>query len=397
MTETLPEELHDEIDRIAAAGNTLIDQDKYSQAVDVFRQGLALLPPPRQRWQATLWFLCGIGDAQWYSDELDAARVSWKEALLFGGLGNPFVHLRRGQVAFDLGDREEAKQELFRAALIGGRENLFDDDDDEYWDFLTAELRPPGQHDKWEDWSGIDQDSEAYDWFMRGHEYDFYFEPSIPSFAEEPVDSDLKALQGVIAEADSLMANGQPAAADDKYGQAIRMLNDSPLLQEAFGFASLFWLWMSGMNASYEASPGHPSHYQRTFQIIGTIYNNFQGRNLWPVVGNPLFHLRSGQCKYQLVPEESRNDQGKGSPLDELSRALIGAGIEMFDNEDPCYLEAVTRVVTPPEGFASWEASRGRYGGSTRDHFYGASFHIGKKLESLGVVDSYAKLFSFGP
>ena len=42
----------------------------------------------------------------------------------------------------------------------------------------------------------------------------------------------------------------------------------------------------------------------------------------------PFFHLRVGQCKYELAPEAERRLQGPGLAVDDLARALIGAGIE---------------------------------------------------------------------
>lgn len=69
MAEELPLELRAEIDHLAEEGNGLIDAGSFAEAIAVFRKGLDLLPKPLHRWQATLWFLAGIGDAQFLAND----------------------------------------------------------------------------------------------------------------------------------------------------------------------------------------------------------------------------------------------------------------------------------------------------------------------------------------
>ena len=47
-------------------------------------------------------------------------------------------------------------------------------------------------------------------------------------------------------------------------------------------------------------------------------------------LGNPFLHLRLGQCRYELG-EEAR-------AADELMRAYMGTGVDIFAHEDPKYL-----------------------------------------------------------
>jgi tetratricopeptide (TPR) repeat protein len=54
-------------------------------------------------------------------------------------------------------------------------------------------------------------------------------------------------------------------------------------------------------------------------------------------IGNPFLHLRLGQCQFEL------GDLDRAA--DELMRAYMGAGAEVFDDADPKYLEFLrTRV-----------------------------------------------------
>ncbi len=62
-------------------------------------------------------------------------------------------------------------------------------------------------------------------------------------------------------------------------------------------------------------------------------------------IGNPFIHLRLGQCQYELGNEEQA--------ADELARAYMVAGDEIFDTDDPKYLEFIKSKIQPPPG--GWE------------------------------------------
>jgi tetratricopeptide (TPR) repeat protein len=67
------------------------------------------------------------------------------------GFGNPFLHLRRGQVLFELGRREEAANELTRAYGLEG-EQIFEEEHPKYLNFLQRALRaspPSSEHKSW--------------------------------------------------------------------------------------------------------------------------------------------------------------------------------------------------------------------------------------------------------
>ncbi|MDH5178089.1 MAG: hypothetical protein OEZ39_16410 [Gammaproteobacteria bacterium] len=57
-------------------------------------------------------------------------------------------------------------------------------------------------------------------------------------------------------------------------------------------------------------------------------------------IGNPFIHLRLGQSQFELGNRERA--------ADELARAYMGAGIEIFDTEDPKYFEFLKTVLKPP-------------------------------------------------
>jgi tetratricopeptide (TPR) repeat protein len=61
-------------------------------------------------------------------------------------------------------------------------------------------------------------------------------------------------------------------------------------------------------------------------------------------IGNPFIHLRLGQCQYELGNLDKAADQ--------LIRAYMGAGKEIFEVEEPKYFEFLkTRAKAPAEGW----------------------------------------------
>lgn len=60
-------------------------------------------------------------------------------------------------------------------------------------------------------------------------------------------------------------------------------------------------------------------------------------------LGNAFIHLRLGQCCFEL------NSPGKAA--DELARAYMAGGVEVFEGEDPRYLAYLrTQLLAPPGG-----------------------------------------------
>ena len=57
-------------------------------------------------------------------------------------------------------------------------------------------------------------------------------------------------------------------------------------------------------------------------------------------LGNPFIHLRLGQSQFELGNKERA--------ADELSRAYMGAGKEIFEEGDPKYFEFLKTVLKPP-------------------------------------------------
>src|SRR5262249_45929397 len=103
-------------------GERLMEAGRHREAFDRFIEALNLLPEPAAQWNAGGWVLVALGENSVRAGGFEQADAPLTDAMWAPGtIGNPWVHLRRGQVKFELGDMERAGDELTRAYLGGGR------------------------------------------------------------------------------------------------------------------------------------------------------------------------------------------------------------------------------------------------------------------------------------
>lgn len=138
MVQELAPEVHDRIKVLAAEGDALAEKGRYEEAIKQYNQAWSLVPDPRNDWEAATWLLAAIGDAAFLGGWYGSARKALDYAMTCpGAIGNPFLHLRRGQVALEQGDEEVAANELMRAYMAEGRE-IFESEDGKYLAFLAT-------------------------------------------------------------------------------------------------------------------------------------------------------------------------------------------------------------------------------------------------------------------
>lgn len=70
-------------------------------------------------------------------------------------------------------------------------------------------------------------------------------------------------------------------------------------------------------------------------------------------IGNPFLHLRLGQCQFEL------GDDNRAA--DELTRALMGGGEEVFEREDPKYFAFLKTKLKPPPGGRSDKKKKSKW------------------------------------
>ena len=132
----LPRDVHEAIQAHCAEGDALAASGQYEAAIGQYNAAWALVPTPRNDWNASTWILAALGDAFFLGGHIDAARKPLEFAMTCpGGLGNPFLHLRLGQVLFEAGELDAAADELMRGYMGGGPE-IFANEDPRYLEFL---------------------------------------------------------------------------------------------------------------------------------------------------------------------------------------------------------------------------------------------------------------------
>ena len=139
----LPDETYRQITELCKAGDELAQCESLPEALLEYERAWDLLPEPKTDWQASTWILAAIGDVQFSLREYEAAKESLSLAMHCpDAIGNPFLHLRLGEVQFELGDLSRAADDLARAYLLEGK-RIFEEDDPKYLSFIKSKLRPP--------------------------------------------------------------------------------------------------------------------------------------------------------------------------------------------------------------------------------------------------------------
>ena len=123
-----------------AQGDNLADNEQYPEALEKYWAAYDLIPDPKEDWEATLWVLVAIGDANFLNQDFEAGRDNLSNAMHCpGAIGNPFIHMRLGQCQFELGNLDKAADEFTRAYALK-EDEIFDQEDDKYLAFLKTRI-----------------------------------------------------------------------------------------------------------------------------------------------------------------------------------------------------------------------------------------------------------------
>lgn len=142
----LDDATYNEITRLCEDGDNLAASGDFREALRLFHRSWGLLPEPKEDWDASTWILSAIGDAYFFLGDFENVVAALTNAVHCpNGLGNPFIHLRLGEAAFELGQMERAGDELSRAFMGAGKE-IFANEDPKYFTYLESILKPmPGR------------------------------------------------------------------------------------------------------------------------------------------------------------------------------------------------------------------------------------------------------------
>ncbi len=130
------------------------------------------------------------------------------------------------------------------------------------------------------------------------------------------------------AEGDDLVEQGLLGEAYQSYMAALRLVPEP--VQE---FEATTWI-LAALGDLYVKAGDYP-------QAV----NVFTDAMHCPgAIGNPFLHLRLGQAQLEVGNEDRA--------ADELCRAYMGGGSELFDEDDPKYFDFLkTRLQPPPGGW----------------------------------------------
>lgn len=136
MSEELDSAIHSKITELCQLGDSHVEEGELDLALAKYQEALTLIPAPHARWQASTWVWTAIGDTYFmkgdFEQSLDAFRAAMRGP---DAIGNPFIHLRLGQSAFETGDMETAREHLLRAYMAEGIE-IFEDERPDYLDLI---------------------------------------------------------------------------------------------------------------------------------------------------------------------------------------------------------------------------------------------------------------------
>lgn len=136
----LPDTIGGQVERLSMRADLLMEQGRFAEAIQLYQDGLELIPEPKSTYEVTLWFLVAIGDAYWHLQEWEHALPYFEQSKeVLGGQENPFVWLRLGQLYYELGDLVSAQQALQTGLEMEG-EALFEEEAPRY--LQLAQARP---------------------------------------------------------------------------------------------------------------------------------------------------------------------------------------------------------------------------------------------------------------
>lgn len=132
---------HEAIKAYSAKGDKLAEARSFEEAIAEYNKAWALVPDPKNEWNASTWILAAIADAAFLAGYKTSAREALHYAMTCpDALGNPFLHLRYGQVLLDSDEPDAAADELMRAYMAEGSE-IFATEDPRYLTFLKTRAK----------------------------------------------------------------------------------------------------------------------------------------------------------------------------------------------------------------------------------------------------------------
>lgn len=140
MKKNLPDLLYSKITSLCKQGDELVKGENFKEAKSRYIEALKLLPDSPNDWEAATWIYVAIGDIYFRISNFEKCFMCFYNAVQCPtGLGNPYIHLRLGQMYFEQENYDKSADELTRA-YMGAGIDIFIDDDPKYLDFLEKKI-----------------------------------------------------------------------------------------------------------------------------------------------------------------------------------------------------------------------------------------------------------------
>lgn len=118
-----------------------MEQEDLEGALAEYLKAWNLIPEPQSDWEASTWVIAAMADCYFFLGDDQEARRALEYAMTCpDGIDNAFLHLRLGQVLFELEELDEAADELMTAYKGEGKE-IFEPEDAKYLEFLGTRAK----------------------------------------------------------------------------------------------------------------------------------------------------------------------------------------------------------------------------------------------------------------
>ncbi len=122
-------------------GDEKRQKKEYEAALKFFGDAVKLVPEPFEDNEIATDLLVAIGDTYFDMKSYKKALEVFTDVLCCSGaISRPYIRIRRGQIAFEIGELQKAKTEFVCAYLNGGRE-AFQNENRKYLDFIEPSIR----------------------------------------------------------------------------------------------------------------------------------------------------------------------------------------------------------------------------------------------------------------
>ena len=143
----------EERERITAAKN-LTQKKDFNKAYDIYFRLLSQIEDNEANKRKLRYIKIEIGQIYMYAEKWDSALQAFAEAIQDeNSVGNPLLHLRIGQCAYNLENARIYEDNLSRALICGGL-HIFENERNEYKETALKLLNPPACG--WKKYQGID-------------------------------------------------------------------------------------------------------------------------------------------------------------------------------------------------------------------------------------------------